>query len=161
MNFIIFKENFEFENYFRILEDKDIYILCKFRTTNHKLPIETGRWNNIDRINRICTKCDSITIGDEYHYIMECEHFSSFRNRFIVTNLRETPNIPKFKQIMSAYQKQNLEKLCKFIRNINKSFALSVVYTVYMFISILYLYLLLYIYVFSVPLYMVIENKDD
>ena len=161
MNFIIFKENFEFENYFKILEDKDIYILCKFRTTNHKLPIETGRWNNIDRINRICTKCDSITIGDEYHYIMECEHFSSFRNRFIVTNLRETPNIPKFKQIMSAYQKQNLEKLCKFIRNINKSFALSVVYTVYMFISILYLYLLLYIYVFSVPLYMVIENKDD
>jgi hypothetical protein len=161
LNFIIFKENFEFENYFRILEDKDIYILCKFRTTNHKLPIETGRWNNIDRINRICTKCDSITIGDEYHYIMECEHFSSFRNRFIVTNLRETPNIPKFKQIMSAYQKQNLEKLCKFIRNINKSFALSVVYTVYMFISILYLYLLLYIYVFSVPLYMVIENKDD
>ena len=35
----------------------------------------------------------------------------------------------------------------------------SVVYTAYMFISILYF--LLYIYVFSVPLYMVIENKDD
>ena len=34
-----------------------------------------------------------------------------------------------------------------------------VVYTVYMFISILYL--LLYIYVFYVPLYMVYENKDD
>jgi hypothetical protein len=46
------------------------------------------------------------------------------RNRFIVTNLRERPNILKFKQIMSAYQKQNLEKLCKFIRNINKSFVL-------------------------------------
>jgi hypothetical protein len=26
------------------------------------------------------------------------------------------------KFIMSAYQKQNLEKLCKFIRNMNKSF---------------------------------------
>ena len=124
LNYRIFKENFEFENYFRVLEDKDIYTLCKFRTTNHKLPIETGRWNNIDRVNRICTKCDNITIGDEYHYIMECEHFSNFRNRFIVTNLRERPNILKFKQIMSAYQKQNLEKLCKFIRNINKSFVL-------------------------------------
>jgi hypothetical protein len=44
---------------------------------------------------------------------MECEHFSNFRNRFIVTNLRERPNILKLKQIMSAYQKQNLEKLCK------------------------------------------------
>ena len=70
MNYRIFKENFEFENYFRILEDKNIYTLCKFRTTNHKLPIP-GRWNNIDRVNRICTKCDNITIGDEYHYIME------------------------------------------------------------------------------------------
>jgi hypothetical protein len=110
--------------YFRILKDKDMYTLCKFRTTNHKLPIETGRWNNIDRVNRICTKCNNITIGDEYHYIIECEHFSNFRNRFIVTNLRERPNILKFKQIMSAYQKQNLEKICKFIRNINKSFVL-------------------------------------
>jgi hypothetical protein len=48
LNYRILKENFEFENYFRILEDKDIYTLCKFRTTNHKLLIETGRWNNID-----------------------------------------------------------------------------------------------------------------
>ena len=125
LNYRIFKENFEFENYFRILEDKDIYTLCKFRTNNHKLPIETGWWNNIDRVNRICTKCDNITIGDEYPYIMKCQHFSSFRN------------ISKFKQIMSAYQKQNLEKLCKFIPNINKSLVLyAVVYTVYMFISI-------------------------
>ena len=53
---------------------------------------------------------------------MVCEHFSNFRNRFIVTNLRERPNILKF--IMSAYQKQNLEKICKFMRNINKSFVL-------------------------------------
>jgi hypothetical protein len=71
LNYRIFKENFEFENYFRILENKDIYTLCKFRTTNHKLSIETGRWNNIDSVNRICTKCDNIAIGDEYRYIME------------------------------------------------------------------------------------------
>ena len=44
---------------------------------------------------------DNITIGDEYHYIMECEHFSNFRNMFIITNLRERPNILKFKRIMS------------------------------------------------------------
>jgi hypothetical protein len=45
-------------------------------------------------------------------------------NHLYFTNLRERPNIPKFKQIMSAYQKQNLETLCKFIRNINKYFVL-------------------------------------
>ena len=111
-------------SYFRIFEDKDIDTLCKFRTINHKIHIETGWWNNIDRVNRICTKCDNITIGDKFHYIMKCEHFSNFRIKFIVTYLRERPNIPKFKQIMSAYQKQNLETLCKFIRNINKYFVL-------------------------------------
>ena len=33
----MYKENFKFENYLRILEDKDIYALCKLRTTNNKL----------------------------------------------------------------------------------------------------------------------------
>jgi hypothetical protein len=47
--------------------------------------------------------------------------FLNFRNRFIITNLRERPNNLKSKQITSAYQKQNLEKSCKFIQNINKS----------------------------------------
>ena len=37
--------------------------------------------------------------------------FEKFNNRFIITNLQERPNILKFKQIMSASQKQNLEKI--------------------------------------------------
>jgi hypothetical protein len=67
-------------------------------------PREQKIYYNIDRVNRICTKCDNITIGDEYHYIMECEHFSNFRNRFIVTNLRERSNILKFKQLFSQHK---------------------------------------------------------
>jgi hypothetical protein len=63
----------------RILEDKDMYTLCKFRTTNHTLPISTGQWNNIERVNNICTKCDNITIGDEYHYIMESQSLEIFQ----------------------------------------------------------------------------------
>jgi hypothetical protein len=47
INYRLFKDNFEFENYFNILEDKDIYTLCKFRTTNHTLPIETGPWSKL------------------------------------------------------------------------------------------------------------------
>jgi hypothetical protein len=31
INYRLFKDNFEFENYFNILEDPDIYTLCKFR----------------------------------------------------------------------------------------------------------------------------------
>ena len=39
------------------------------------------------KYNRKCTKCDNRTIGDEYHYIMECKHISNFKNRFINKNL--------------------------------------------------------------------------
>ena len=62
--------------------------------------MESGCWNNIDRANRIsvCTKCENITIGDECQYIMECQHFSYFSNRFNITNIREKLNILKFKQ---------------------------------------------------------------
>ena len=36
LNYRIFKEQ-----YFDILDEKDFSTLCKFRTTNHKLPIRT------------------------------------------------------------------------------------------------------------------------
>jgi hypothetical protein len=45
MDYRLYKQIFEFENYFNILENKDIFLFCKFRTTNTKLPIETGRWS--------------------------------------------------------------------------------------------------------------------
>ena len=55
----------------------------KIRTCNHRLPIETGRWSNIDRNLRMCTMCDRKSIGDEYHYIMECTYFSNERKNIV------------------------------------------------------------------------------
>ena len=102
------------------MEDKDIYTLCKFRTTNHKLPIETGRWNGIDREN-MYLKCNSRSIGDEFHYIMECHFFTENRIQLISRYLTQRPNILKFKQIMCISEKTKLEKLCRFTRKINRS----------------------------------------
>jgi hypothetical protein len=47
-----FKDCFEFENYLNLLDDKDRQLLCKFRTCNHRLTIEIGRWQGIERQNR-------------------------------------------------------------------------------------------------------------
>jgi hypothetical protein len=43
------------EVYFDILDNKNVVELWRFRTANHKLPIEIGRWNNTNRNNRICS----------------------------------------------------------------------------------------------------------
>ena len=69
LNHRIFKTKFEFEEYFNILNIGDAIRLCRFRTTNHYLPIESGIWRNIDRGNRHCNLCNCQKLGDEYHYV--------------------------------------------------------------------------------------------
>ena len=71
----MFKKKLEIEKYFEKLDDRNIITLCRFRTTNHTLPIETGRWQNFARENRKCLLCNSSDIGDEFHYIFSCSKF--------------------------------------------------------------------------------------
>lgn len=68
----IFKTTFVCEKYLNTLSIKFRNILVKFRTSNHRLPIEVGRWNNLKRHERICNLCNNNQIGDEFHYLLEC-----------------------------------------------------------------------------------------
>ena len=40
--------------------------MTKLRGSNLRIPIETGRWYNIPKDERVCTLCGQ-TIGDEFH----------------------------------------------------------------------------------------------
>jgi hypothetical protein len=70
-NYKLFKHDLKFEDYLDVLEDKDTFLLVKFRTSNHRLPIEVGRWRNIKRENRICNLCNGRNLCDEFHYLFE------------------------------------------------------------------------------------------
>ena len=48
-----------------ILDEHNSLLICKLRTTNHKLPIVKGRWSNIPKENRYCELCQKNQIGDE------------------------------------------------------------------------------------------------
>ena len=82
INYRMFKHDFKLENYLLKLSTKNARILCKFRTGNVKLPIETGRWFNIERDDRICHLCNS-DVGDEFHYIFNCTSLSAERKEYI------------------------------------------------------------------------------
>ena len=82
INYRIFKKELTLEKYFSILPVKYCKLFCKFRTMNHKLPFETGRWHNISRQNRICTLCN-YEIGDEFHFLLNCRDTE-------ITNCRKT-----------------------------------------------------------------------
>ena len=52
------------------------------RTRNHHLPIETWRWNQIARDERLCHLYNA-EIGDEYYYIMIRKNLSHLRVSYI------------------------------------------------------------------------------
>ncbi len=67
----IIKKNFELEAYLTRLAAKDRQYITKFRLSNIKLPIETGRWHKIAKENRLCNFCRE-SIGDEFHILFVC-----------------------------------------------------------------------------------------
>ena len=62
------------EKYFSVIQNLEMRsYLAKFRISAHKLPIETGRYINTERQNRICTLCER-EIGGELHYFSNCNN---------------------------------------------------------------------------------------
>ena len=83
LSYRLFKSNFRFEKYLDELNDKNRFTFCRFRTSNHILRIEVGRWTNIKRHNRLCQLCQSCEIGDEFHYVLQCPNFVTERTIII------------------------------------------------------------------------------
>lgn len=80
----------------------------KFGTSNHRLPIEVGRWNNLQRHERIYNLCNNNHIGDELYYLLECNVLSSIRNDFFFAR--------------KHYVQPNIIKFCNFLTNTNSLF---------------------------------------
>ena len=65
-----FKTALERSTYLNQLHNvKYIHILAKLRLSSHKLNIEMGRHNQIDRQDRKCIRCNSNDIEDEFHFV--------------------------------------------------------------------------------------------
>ena len=122
LTYQIFKTELKLEPYLINLSQKSKVCFTKFRTSNHRLPIETGRWNNIERNDRICPKCNSGDVGDEYHYIFKCAHFEDVRKKYIHEKYWNYPSINKMKILFNSTDITQIGKLCSFIRIIMNSF---------------------------------------
>lgn len=118
--YIKFKNEFRLEPYLLRLKPQHRFILTKFRLSNLKFPIETGRWTNIPRDNRICTKCQSGEVGDEYHYLFKCEciEIVQLRNRYIPSYYTIFPNEVKMIGLLKLCHIELLTNVCIFLKNI-------------------------------------------
>ena len=61
--------------------------LARYWLSQHYLPVETGRWDNIPRSERICPHCWQTRrirmVGTEMHYAGFCINFAEKRSAFI------------------------------------------------------------------------------
>ena len=111
-----------FEKYLTILPESKYLSFLKFRTANHKLPIEVGRWTNTDISDRKFPKCDANDLGDEFHYLLQCQYFKRDRIQFLDKFYYTRPNVLKFTQLMNSDNPKVLKKLCTFVKVIMNAF---------------------------------------
>ena len=99
LTYLSIKSEYALEKHFLSLPRKHFLNLFKFRTGNHKLPVEVGRWDGTDINNRKCSLCTQNDIGDEYHYLFKCPHFKTQRQLFMKPYYTRRPNMMKFGEI--------------------------------------------------------------
>ena len=114
----IFKTHFGQSKYISTLPRSQCKSLIRFRTRNHKLPVEVGRWKSVPLNERLCIYCNEP--GDEFHYLMSCKHFEDERKQCLKSYFYKRPNIIKFEQLLNLQDDKQLKKLCRFINVIVK-----------------------------------------
>ena len=116
----IFKMNFEQSAYLKLLPNNLSKVLLKYRTRNHRFPVEIGRWRSIPYNERLCSFCER-DVGDEYHLLLTCPRFETERHRYLKRYYYSHPNILKFEQLMNCTNKKILLNICYFIKHIFKN----------------------------------------
>jgi hypothetical protein len=109
-----------FPTYVEYFEKIKVYkhaiALCKFRTFNHRLGVETGRWHKPTPIpynERLCEICNEL--DDEYHFLLQCKKYDELRLKYLPKYYRNRPNMYKFIELMSSTTTSLLQKLSAFI----------------------------------------------
>ena len=87
--------------------------LSKLRTSSHGLEIERGRYNNIEKDQRICKLCKT-DIETEIHFVLKCPSLTVIREKYIPSKFFKSPNIHKFNILMSSQRKDILMNLAMF-----------------------------------------------
>ena len=103
----------------KCIPKKYVKYLTMFRLSSHSLAIETGRYQGVLNVNRVCKFCKD-DIEDEFHFILKCPTYANFRSKYIKSYYRTRPSVFKLVQLLSTENVKELCNLGKFLINANK-----------------------------------------
>ena len=93
--------------------------LSKFRCSNHKFGIETGRHTNVHRDKRICLYCynnyEVKVLECEYHVFFECEKFTEIRANFLYNWYTSSSSEANFYYLLQSTNPNIIRHLAHYI----------------------------------------------
>jgi hypothetical protein len=109
--------DFGFKSYLSMVNiEKFRKSLSRFRTSSHRLKVETGRWHKPEAIpynERKCNIC--LKLEDEFHVLLECPQYNVLRKQLIDKYYWKKTNIPKFIELLTSQNENGIRKLSMFI----------------------------------------------
>ena len=108
----LFKRVHIMEEYWK-LDHKYALNLAKFRTRTHHLPVTRNRFYNNDDI--YCELCVKHEIGDEIHYLFNCDYFEDYRKMLLPSDLQKFKNDPEYLFKMDAEKMINLSRFTSIV----------------------------------------------
>ena len=105
LNYRIIKTE-HFENHLIRMPTETRKSFIDYRLCDNKLPIKTGRWANID---------NSGTVGDEFHYVLECCFFDFDRKIFLPHIKGKPVNCFTYTNVFNDTNFRRLRRLCNFL----------------------------------------------
>ena len=126
------KNEVRFESYLDLIKNvKTRVAVTKMRISCHLLPIESGRYKKIPRVERLCPLCNRSEIGDEFHYLLKCTHssLSHIRGIFLESLYSINSNFTNmsckalFLYIMSMCDENIINLSASYIENILNCYA--------------------------------------
>jgi hypothetical protein len=111
-----FKTEFCYENYLSRLSELGRKQISKLRTSNCKILIETGRWQNISREDRfvICVETE-LVMNITTSYSAKNEAVFELRQRYIPRYYHLNPNINKMGSMLSLCNVKLLSNIAVFV----------------------------------------------
>ena len=123
------KKSFKFESYFEKLPNYLAINFCRFRLGNLKTEFCKQRnFNNADYspTTETCSFCKEDVYLNEFHYLMNCSHFSNSRRSLMSFINFDRPDILLFENIFNIQNSDKLYNISKFCQKI--LYALEEVY---------------------------------
>ena len=104
------------ESYLKInLSRSERSFMAQFRCGILPLRIETGRFRNEDVSERLCVLCDSNTVEDEFHFLLQCPAYNA--EIIILLNGVITSDFSNNSEIVICVMENKPRKMAKYIKS--------------------------------------------